>query len=116
MVELCNRFEAVTVFALDQNRQGDLGRNNHEGKAERILPGKSVSSVEMETAFQGGITENVRPMGNNAEIAEHGTTFLEQLLVPEDTKDLERVVKVHQGVEEQYKYAALQAQRGHQGH
>ena len=57
---------------------------------------------------------NVRPMGNNAEIAEHGTIFQGLLLAPEDTKGWEGVIEVHQGVEEQYKYAALQAQRGHQ--
>ena len=57
---------------------------------------------------------NVRPMGNNAEIAEHGTIFQGLLLAPEDTNGLEGVVEAHQGVEEQYKYAALQAQREHQ--
>ena len=72
--------------------------------------------MEMGTAFQGWIMANVRPMGNNAGIAGHGTIFQEQLLAPEDTRGLERVVEVHQRVEEQYKYAALHTQGRHLWH
>ena len=59
---------------------------------------------------------NVRPMGNNAEIAEHGTIFQGQSLAPEDTKGWEGVIEVHQGVEEQYKCAALHTQGRHLWH
>ena len=55
-------------------------------------------------------------MGNNAGIAGHGTIFQEQLLVQEDTRDLERVIKVNLEVAEQYKYADLHAQREHRWH
>ena len=73
-------------------------------------------SVDMRNVFLEWITGNVQLMGNNVEIAGHGTTFQERLLVQEDTRDMEKVIKVNLEVAEQYKYAALHAQRGHRWH
>ena len=59
---------------------------------------------------------NVQPMGNNSEIAEHGTIFQKQLLAQEDIKGLEGIVIVHQEVAEQYKSVSLHPQKGQQWH
>ena len=78
-----------------------------------MRPGKIAISVDRRDVFLEWIMGNVQPMGNNAEIAGHGTIFQEQLLVQEDTRDLERVIRVNLEAAEQYKYAASHAQRGH---
>ena len=81
-----------------------------------MRPGKIAISVDRRDAFLEWITGNVQPMGNNAEIAGHGTIFQERLLVQEDTRGLERVIRDNLEVAEQYKYAALHAQREHRWH
>ena len=81
-----------------------------------MRPGKIAISVDRRNAFLEWIMGNVQLMGNNAEIAGHGTIFQERLLVQEDTRDSERVIRVNLEAAEQYKYVALHAQREHQWH
>ena len=80
-----------------------------------VHPDSTATSAEMGTATLNWIMRNVQHMGSNAEIARHGTIFRKLLLVQEDTKDLEGGVRVREAAE-QYKYAALHAQRGRRWH